>query len=148
MKGKKTFIIPAILILGIATVFAAWAFSYNNSIQGNIVSAGGVLLISEEIYDFTVDTVNESVNNSQNLTLYNKNGLKLTTLNLTIDKVLNEPSCPNWQNDCNTEFRNQTSVINDGETIALFSGFNNFTLETMCVQYSCGQNISIEVDIQ
>lgn len=148
MKKKKLFITAIFLILGISVVFAAWAFSYNNTVQATIIPGGGVLLVIEDISDFNVNAINESVNNSQNLTLFNKNGFKVTTLNFTVNKVLTEVGCTNYINDCGVQLMNLTSVINSGDQIGLFPGFNNFTLETSCVQNSCGQNISIEVDMQ
>lgn len=144
---KKLFLIPLFLFLGVGIVFAAWTFSYNNTIQATIIGEE-VLLVIEEISDFNVETINGSVNNSQTLSLFNKNGVKFTNLNFTVNKVLTEMSCPNYINDCSVEFKNSTGVVNSGNEIVLFSGFNNFTIETMCVQNSCGQNISIEVDIQ
>jgi len=148
---KKIFLIAMFLILGVGVVFAAFAFSYNSTIQARVFPTGGVLFIVDEISDFSVDTIDGSVTNVQNLSLFNRNGLKLTTLNLTINKTLTELSCPNFINDCSVQFRNATNsteVIPTGTTIFLLSGFNNFTLETSCIQFSCGQNISIEVDIQ
>ena len=147
-KNKKLFIIPLLLFLGVGIVFAAWAFSYNNTIQATVIPGGGVLLIIEDISNFSVDASSGNVTNSQNLSLFNKNGLKSTTLNLTIERVLTDVGCVDYINDCSVEFSNATGVINNGASIDLISGFNNFTLETMCVEFSCGQNISIEVDIQ
>ncbi|KKN59057.1 hypothetical protein LCGC14_0546120 [marine sediment metagenome] len=145
--NKKLFIYAIVGIFAISFVFAAWAFSYNNTIQASVFPTGGVLLIVEDISNFSVNATNGNVTNIQNISLFNRNGQKPTILNLTVNKVLTEVSCPNFINDCNIELKNATSVINDGDSISLISGFNNFTLETSCIQFSCGQNISIEVDI-
>ncbi len=134
-------------ILAISFVFAAWAFSYNNTIQATVIPTGGVLLIVEDISDFNVNTTDGNITTVQNLSLFNRNGFKLTTLTLTVNKTLTELSCPNFINDCSIEFKNDTGVLNNGDNISLISGFNDFTLETSCIQFSCGQNISIEVDI-
>ncbi|KKL63307.1 hypothetical protein LCGC14_2176370, partial [marine sediment metagenome] len=110
---KKLFLIPLFLFLGVGIVFAAWTFSYNNTIQATIIGEE-VLLVIEEISDFNVETINGSVNNSQTLSLFNKNGVKFTNLNFTVNKVLTEMSCPNYINDCSVEFKNSTGVVNSG----------------------------------
>ena len=137
-----------LVFLGVGFILAAWAFSYNNLVQGTVLQGGGVLLVIEDIANFSVNAINESVNNTQNLSLYNKNGDKIVTLNLTINKTLTELSCTDYLNDCSIGFWNLTSEVNSGDPIELVSGFNNFTLETSCVQFSCGQNITIGVGLE
>ncbi len=149
MNNKKLFLIPMFLILGSGIIFAAWAFSYNNTIQATVLPGGGVLLVIEDMSDFDINASVNNVNNTQSISLFNRNGLKSTTLNFTVDKVLTEPSCLDYQNDCVVEFWNSTNeLVNNGDEIKFVSGFNNYFVITSCVQNSCGQNISIEVDIQ
>ncbi len=146
--NKKLLMYSIVGILAIGFVFAAWAFSYNNTITATVLANGGVLLIVQDISDFSINTTSGNVTNVQNLSIFNRNGEKSAVLNLTVNKVLTELSCPNFINDCSVELKNSTSVINNGDNIVWFSGSNNFTLETSCVEFSCGQNITIELDIQ
>lgn len=144
---NKLFLISIFILLGVGIVFAAGAFSYNKTIQGTIIG-GGVLVVVEDISDFSLNVVDQNVTNIQNLSFFNRDGNKVMFLNLTVNKVSTDPFCTDFINDCSIVFKNSTGVMFNNQPMEFISGFNNFTLETSCVQFTCGQNISIEVDFQ
>ena len=143
--NKKIFIYFAVGILIVCFVIAAGIFSYNETIQGTITGTG-VLVVVQDISDFSLDVSDQNVTNIQNISLFNRNGIKILTLNLTVNKIPTDPFCTDFINDCSVVLKNATSIVSNGDSINFFPGFKNFTLETSCIQFTCGQNISIELD--
>lgn len=144
--ASKLFVASVIGIFLIGIVTAAWVFQYTGDIEGEVMATGKKLDVILGLSDFTLNTSSGNLTNTQNLTLDNKKQLKMMDLLMVVNKTLTELECPNYQNDCSVWFgwENGTEIPN-ATWFYMPKGLNYYKLETTCVEYSCGQNISVQV---
>ncbi|KKM77326.1 hypothetical protein LCGC14_1371130, partial [marine sediment metagenome] len=79
---SKLFIFVSLTLLLSAGVLAFFTFTYDKDVTYQVVGSKGDLLILIDLSD-QVFNVSESLNNSQNLTVVNQNGV--ASMNYTID---------------------------------------------------------------
>lgn len=144
---KKKIIIPLILILGISVIASAWFFEYDKEVTGKVLKTGKKLNLIYDFSDYIINT-STSLTNYQNLTIDNKKDPRMVIFTITTNKTLTEPMCPNFTGDCSVEFWNETSQILNGTSYIIPKGILLYSLNTTCVPYSCGQNISTHIEIK
>lgn len=145
---QKKFLIFGILILFTGLVIGAWFFEYDKEVYGENVATGKKLNIIFDLNNFSINTSTGILVNSQNLTIDNKKDPRMVNFTITVNKTLTEPLCPDYENDCVVEFFNETNIIPNGTSYIIPKGILDFQLNTTCEAYSCGQNISVRVEIK
>lgn len=148
MVKKKFLIIGIISILFIGLIVGAWFFEYDKTITGEVVATGKKLHLITDLSDFSINTSTGILHNSQNLTIDNKKDPKMVIFTININKTLTEPMCPEYEHDCSVEFSNSTNPILNGTSYIIPKGILRFFLDTTCIPYSCGQNISTHIEIK
>lgn len=148
MVKKKFLILGFALVLVIGLVAAAWFFEYDNEVEGTIVASGKKMWIMVDLQNFVMNASNGSVENYQDLTIDNKKDPRNVTFLINVSKNLTEVGCPDYENDCNVELWNTTSEITNGTTYLIPKGILYYYLNTTCEAYSCGQNITVHVEIK
>lgn len=146
--NKKKFAIIGILILFTGLVAAAWFFEYDKEVKGEVVKSGKKLHLVLDFTDFSINTSTGILDYVQNLTIDNKKQATLVTFTIEINKTLTEPMCPNYENDCSVEFWNVTSEVSNGTSYIIPRGILSYRLNTTCAPYSCGQNITVHIEIK
>ena len=146
--NKKRLLIVGISVFLLGLVIGAWFFEYDKSVTGEVVATGKKLHLIADLSNYTINTSTEIYRDTQYLTIDNKKDPRTVIFIINVDKILTEPMCPEFENDCNVEFRNATSQILNGTSYIIPKGILYFALNTTCVPYSCGQNITTHVEIK
>lgn len=143
---KKIVMSVFVVVFLMSVVAAAWAFSYDNTVEGEIKASGKKLDVILDLSDFMINTTTGNLSNTQNLTLDSAKDDTDMEVNITANKTLTEVGCPDYENDCSVWFGwiNGTEFTS-GDRQTVFKGENYYNLITTCVEYSCGQNISVQV---
>lgn len=145
---KKFLVVGIASLLFIGLVAAAWFFEYDKEVTGEIVATGKKLHLIFDFTNFSINTSTGELNYSQNLTIDNKKDPRNVVFLIDVNKTLTEPGCPNYENDCNVEFFNTTGEVVNGTNYIIPKGLLYYYLNTSCVPYSCGQNISVHIEIK
>lgn len=148
MLNKKYLFVGIVSVLLIGLVASAWFFEYDKEIKGEVVATGKKLNLIYDFLNYSINTSTGILFHSQNLTIDNKKDPRIVNFTITINKTLTEPMCPDYENDCTIGFWNTTDQIVNGTSYEIPKGILNYWLNATCVEYSCGQNISIRVEIK
>ncbi len=143
MGKLNVFLFLAITIMLSAGVFAFFTFSYDKDVVHQMVGSQGNLLVLVDLTD-QISNVSESLNNSQNLTLVNQNGV--TNMNYVLDvNVTNlDPGNCTINNDVSFELNHVGSgIIFNGSNFTINAGVNSFIFKSIAINNRvCPQNIT------
>ena len=143
--NKKILFASLFIVLMVGLVTAAWFFEHDKKVDGEIVATGKKLDLVVDLNNFSINTSTGILNNTQDLIIDNKKDPRLVTFTIAVNKTLIEPMCPEYENDCSVEFWNETNPIPNGTSYTIPKGLLRYKLNTTCVPFSCGQNISVRV---
>ena len=139
---SKLFIFVSLTLLLSAGVLAFFTFTYDKDVTYQVVGSKGDLLILIDLSD-QVFNVSESLNNSQNLTVVNQNGV--ASMNYTIDvNVTNlDPGNCTINGDVNFELRKDAVLVSNNTNFTMDAGMNNFEFKAIAINNRvCPQNIT------
>ncbi|KKK86048.1 hypothetical protein LCGC14_2767160, partial [marine sediment metagenome] len=139
------FIIFIIILIVSGSVLAFFVFSYDKTVNYQVVGAKGNLTVVLDLTD-QVFNVSENLSLKQDLTIRNQNGAANFLYLLDVNATNIDPSC-SPAGDISFELTNQTNVINNGTNFTMKPGFNDFDFTISAVNNRvCPQNISVTLD--
>ena len=101
-----------------------------------------------EIAAFENQYLNTSVgidNASTSLIITNNNGILYALANVNETRLLNDPGCTDFENDCNYTTSLNGETFKDQDYLLIPSGESLLQTNVSCVVRSCPQNISIGI---
>lgn len=129
------------------TSYAIWIFFINDSLVVTVTSEGQPLSFSVSFADVSIDTSNSSMTKNSTATLSNSDGAFNMNISATEIRTATDVDCQDYENDCIITYFFEGNEINSSAIVPITAGNQDIKTSVFCVQNSCPQNISIEMNL-
>lgn len=145
-KTLKLFLLYGLLICLSGSVLAIMLFQFSSQITTFAIISEGELSVSQEFSSATLNTTENAASIQDDMLVLNANGLKLMNISISETKISTDSNCPDYVNDCSSWIKLNDVLLNESVLQNITSGVNRFVYNLSCLQYACGQNISVQIN--
>ncbi len=147
-KLQRLILSGVMLLLTLSSAWAIWYVTISGMTTFQISADEPLTIVSNFDALVPIDATNETTSASTILTFNNADGTLFNVeINATETKQDVDDNCDDFENDVNIVYRLDGDIINPPEIVNISSGQHELLLNATAKRFSCGQNVSVQIQI-